>query len=191
MPRKTRANKNASRNKRSRRRRTFRKKIGGNHDWMYNKTLVRVYTPSRSDPEINDNGFNAFREKLEQIEKHASNKNFEINYKYEFQSDSYSYYRPGGEGDEFALNDSDKIMIVSPDRSNDGFYQSMYDKYLKSNSTKIAKAKNYNSPSRNHWAFAFTKPTTFPGVFASTSTRGLAATDFFNNLYIKLLTPLK
>jgi hypothetical protein len=235
MTYKTRKNKSGARrskNKRLGKRRTFRKKIGGDDgdEWINENKWTKVYEPKEEDGQINDNGYNAFIEKINQI--------------IEIRDDEYNKKPLGKEGEYngtfyIKLNDSNEFQLLSVNRAVETigqypwhiyysnyeytinkpyiqFYIENYDREQRNGKktqnfdflNKIKTFINYNDDTKkigylkqtynrdvyvhnsslNIGILYLYKPSTFKSL-KDKSTRGIAATEFYNNLYISNKLP--
>ena len=135
------------------------------------------------DEEVSDAGFNAFIKQIRILEK----RDFKLKI---VDERDRSVVESGILN--CGVNFNEYHQLVNPnriclqyhgdsDKNEKIFKEYMQDVYFNTSSSKIGK---YKDEKRGH-VYCFDRPSTFIGVFGTTSTRGTEATDFFRNLMIK------
>ena len=150
------------------------KKIrGGGHTWFLTSSFTKVYEKKIDDKLVNDKGFNAFRTKLQEAKKNGVN--------------------------EITIKDHEELPVSFEVRKNEiKLFGEINDKpdienwlnnfVIIDETQKIGKTSIVEKNSKKIWEIVLYNPTSFLSNTANTftnSTRGTAATNFYNNLEIK------
>lgn len=162
-----------SKNKRLGKRRTFRKKIMGGHDWH------NLNIENDNGGEVNNAGFDAFIKKMKMLKDN--------DFKIKIDEIESGILNCGVNFNEYGqLENNNRICLRYTGHSDktEKIFREYVKKVYFNDSDKSSNIGVYQKEKKGH-VYCFDRPSTFTGVLGRTSTRGTTATEFFRNLQTK------